>query len=1063
MNRALVLIVCLIGQLLSISGDAQTNWVDITSSLCHGSDLISKDVRTTIDYGEDLAGGTLSQGTAYVYKVVAVGPNFTDESNEAESIPRRVVMLVRGYGPANQHYWDEMRGFLEADGFEVWDPNYFGWTDGTRTIEWNSGQLLNFVKMMQASDRSASDPIPSRMAILAHSMGGVIARDYMSNAVPIPVDRVVMLSPANCGSWLANQAYNAPWASIGWYAWDSTYQLRIESMLLYNIRHHDLPRTGAGTRYSVVAANEWGTMHGGLTGHIIDAFERTAYPKDIVVDPNAIANDGVITVDGSFGVVSKASAQLFSILDEESVRRSCGVVGFDAMVQVEANHLSIIKDRAIYQNYVRPMLLAANTNLSSVCPFAKTTTRTELGGTTPSNAIYACAFLDGFLSTGLRTNLVVTIDTSSEAQFLLSYSTGIVGFVLHSPSGTPLDPSSTNLYPDLSYIASTGTTVYVVRNPQPGVWTTQVDAVDAGTGCVSFSSSVYVDNDLGLIVTHDTSFYPTNAAIIVLAKLVDGTSSVASAAVSGTATTPLGTSVPLVFSDDGFHGDGISGDGIYGVVITNTADEGRYQLSVAATGVKKGGEPFRRIDSGSQFTVFKQTAVLTRSYEDYGLDDVPTNGLIDRFVVEIGILANATGSFSVAGTLVGTNGLEITSANAAISVTNLGAQMVPLTFESAPIYDSRETGGFDLRNVYLFEVKTNAPVPLDSVSNAYETGGYDWEQFQPFDSDSDGLSDLEEQTVYHTDAGLVDSDADGLSDYSEVMINDTNPLDPDTDGDGLPDGWELTHDFDPLIGDSAGDADGDGLGNIDEYLHSANPQVADSDGDGLSDGAEVHVYGTNPSLADTDDDGLNDYAEVFYDGISAYSPLDPTNNPTGTDADANNSDTDGDGMPDGWEIVHGLNPLVNDADRDPDKDGVTNLQECRYELDPQASDSDGDGIPDGWELRNLLNARSSLDAGLDYDGDGLNNMQEFLADTEPTNSLSTLAFTSVQLQPNGLRLAWIGGVLSTQTIEKAYAFAPTNSQWLPILTNSPPTPLSSSATITNSDGRPAFFRIDVSR
>jgi hypothetical protein len=67
-------------------------------------------------------------------------------------------------------------------------------------------------------------------------------------------------------------------------------------------------------------------------------------------------------------------------------------------------------------------------------------------------------------------------------------------------------------------------------------------------------------------------------------------------------------------------------------------------------------------------------------------------------------------------------------------------------------------------------------------------------------------------------------------------------------------------------------------------------------------------------------------------------------------------DWDGDGMPDDWELAHGLDPEVNDANLDPDGDGLTNLQEYLYGSDPHNPDSDGDGIIDGqeaWRLERL--------------------------------------------------------------------------------------------------------------
>jgi cytoskeletal protein RodZ len=66
----------------------------------------------------------------------------------------------------------------------------------------------------------------------------------------------------------------------------------------------------------------------------------------------------------------------------------------------------------------------------------------------------------------------------------------------------------------------------------------------------------------------------------------------------------------------------------------------------------------------------------------------------------------------------------------------------------------------------------------------------------PVDSDSDGLTDVEEVAA-GTNINLIDTDNDGLSDYEEVKIYKTNPLVADTDGDSFSDGQEVRGGYNP--------------------------------------------------------------------------------------------------------------------------------------------------------------------------------------------------------------------------------------------------------------------------
>jgi 3',5'-cyclic AMP phosphodiesterase CpdA len=96
-------------------------------------------------------------------------------------------------------------------------------------------------------------------------------------------------------------------------------------------------------------------------------------------------------------------------------------------------------------------------------------------------------------------------------------------------------------------------------------------------------------------------------------------------------------------------------------------------------------------------------------------------------------------------------------------------------------------------------------------------------------------------------------------------------------------------------------------------------------------------------------------------------------------------------------------------DPDPDSDGLASELERQAGTDPNKPDTDGDGLPDGWEVAHLLNPLSMTGddgAAGDPDQDGFSNLSEYLAGTNPRDAQSAL---KVQLQPLGnqkYRISW---------------------------------------------------------
>lgn len=123
-------------------------------------------------------------------------------------------------------------------------------------------------------------------------------------------------------------------------------------------------------------------------------------------------------------------------------------------------------------------------------------------------------------------------------------------------------------------------------------------------------------------------------------------------------------------------------------------------------------------------------------------------------------------------------------------------------------------------------------------------------------------------------------------------------------------------------------------------------------------------------------------------------------------------DQDGDGLPDDYESLVGLDPTDPiDALEDKDKDGLSALDEFEAGTDPNVADSDGDGINDGEELVEGEDGFVSDPLAFDTDGDGLSDGVEVLVGSDPSDSADAnfgAALVSLRSVPETVVLTFNG-------------------------------------------------------
>lgn len=543
----------------------------------------------------------------------------------------------------------------------------------------------NIPYLMAAIDKAKAATGKSKVILIAHSMGGLVARAYIEGPnYRDDVETFFTFGSPHLGTPPAVLAYVANVPILGSYCQDYQHAVCDFStlgMIPFNWKYHK----NDDVTYHVISGDApfWSRSPMGMA-------------TDVLIDG---PDDGIVPTNSGRAILLGSFDRW--ITDEV---HGPGGDGFGP-------HTYFIRDGGISTSYtdcIKKVLVDGASNCGSVGVMSPTA----------EDAIPSLAqrtqLESGMLLSGQTATYNLPLEGGATL-FSAQWQNGTLAFTLVDPGGQTIDKNYAAENPGLvAYTEDTNAATYYAPAAAAGTWQMKLQAVSVPAEGASFSAFSAFDSSVTLSGTVDKNWYTpgTNATITTA---LGGSPS--SATVTANVIRADGVSDPLTFLP--------IGNGQYQATYHVPNVPGYAEVQFSVTGTTASSLPFEQ-STNAVFQISPDTFTLNNTYADI---PVPYPGLSAyQFLdVAVGIDAAINGKVGLSADLADESG-NFVAHTLTIQDVTAGEPTLTLRFDGADIFASHHNGPYTLTNVLVTD-ENGATLVTQQAEAVYTTASYQYTDF----------------------------------------------------------------------------------------------------------------------------------------------------------------------------------------------------------------------------------------------------------------------------------------------------------------------------------------------